>query len=175
MLTDNYKKWYAFVQGNSTVSSTPLPIGNEIIATTLNGVAVPGYTHIQCASGSALESLCPGYKSHIYYGSGSTPASVTDTNLESPISPAMKLTSLTTVSSEYKNHRAILTVSSLATNISSSAITVRELVWLKEMKLSKGASASVESCSVVLAREVLEEPVTIEAGGTHTFEVQFIC
>ena len=174
MLNDNFKIWRRFALTNTEVSEGLLPLGGELTATTLNGVALPGYTHILCNKDTVCQALSPAYKSHIYYGSGSTPASVTDTHLEAPLSPVLKVMSDTKVSAEFKNHSTVLTVSSLATNVSSSPVTVNELVWLKEMSLASSADAQTVNCSVVMARHSLEEPVILGAGESRTFNIRLI-
>jgi len=174
MLNDNFKVWRKFALTNTSVSDTLLPLEGSLTATSLNGVPTSGYTHILCNKDTACQALSPAYKSHIYYGSGRTPASVTDTHLESPLSPVLKVMSETTVSAEFKNHSTVLTVSSLASNVSASAVTIGELVWLKEMSLAASEGGSVTNCSVVMARHTLDEPVTLAAGESRTFNIRII-
>lgn len=174
MLTDNFKKWQKFVLTNTTVSDSPQPIGETFVSTAANGTTTDGLTHILCDADSFAECYSAIHQSLVYVGSGSTPASVTDVRMESPIVPGLYITVITNYSGEFKNHSAVVNISAKVQNISGSTLTINEVGWAKGLMLSDSASSAPSVKYLLMAREVLTEPVTLGAGDAKTFDLKFI-
>lgn len=174
MLTDNFKKWQKFVLTNPTVSDTPQEIGEALVSSAANGTTTEGLTHILCSASNCAETLSLVNRSLLYFGQGSTPSSVSDVRMETPIVPGRSITVVTGFSGEYKNHNTIITLSGEVENIGQDAITIREIGWVKGLMLSTSQSSAASIKYVLMAREVLSEPVVLGNGESKSFEFKIV-
>ncbi len=174
MLTDNFKIWQRFILTNTMMSDTPQPLDGTLVASAANGSTTGGLTHILCNAANFAQCYSAIDRSLVYFGSGTTPAAVTDVKMESGYFPGLYIADSTSITSEYKNHTAIVTVTSLVQNIGASIVTISEVGWLKGLMLSTSAESEATLKFVLMAREVMTEPVTLGSGGTATFNLKFV-
>ena len=99
--------------------------------------------------------------SKLILGTGTTPEKSTDYNLESEITESYDCSTLSRryIKGGTKDH---INVYGVITNTGDTAITVNEVGWIVKSY----------SITVLLAREVLKNPVTIEPGEAKTFNVR---
>ncbi len=171
MLTDNYRRWKAFAMGADTLSNSPQELPGELVGTSLNAISTPGYTHIVLSEDTALKVLSDSHSSYVYYGSSNELPSAGDSALKAPYSTVLKIISTTVSGSEYKDHSCKLKISSIAENVSANDLSIGELVWLKQLPLTKGASEAAENVLVCMARCAFESPVILAAGQTKVFNL----
>lgn len=134
-----FKRWMALGRCQALTASS-----NEIGPTAINN------------------ALCPG----VYFGSGSTPATRDDYTLEAPITSGLTITNGTVayggIAGDYYAH-ALFTVQ----NTSENEITISEVGLFTP--LAYDCSANVSNAHIwnlfLMDRVVLEEPITIPAGG----------
>lgn len=99
--------------------------------------------------------------SKLILGTGTTPEKSTDYNLESEITESYDCSTLSRryIKGGTKDH---INVYGVITNTGDAAITVNEVGWIVKSF----------SSTFLLAREVLNQPVTIEPGEAKTFNVR---
>lgn len=105
----------------------------------------------------------PGLGIRLLLGSGSTPATPDDVNLESTISAYQVVSQTHQLNNGYGS--TILTINRLVKNNTESDISISEMgLFTTASYYGYGSGAAF-----LLAREVLPEPVTLHPGEKHTF------
>ena len=158
------KNWYAFFRSNTFKKVI------EKSAVSLSGIEInSGYMtafpeHMFFRHTSATFSNTNG----ICLGSGTTPATVNDYNLESRITSGL---SASVAQSNDENNDPVYIIA--ITNTSNEAITIAEVGMIGQ--LYQGTNNS--STMVLYERTVLDTPITIEAGGigqvTYTIRMNY--
>lgn len=99
--------------------------------------------------------------SKLILGTGTTPSKSTDYNLESEITESYDCAALSKryIQGETKDH---INVYGVITNTGDATITVNEVGWIVKSF----------SSTFLMARQVLDKPVTIEPGEAKTFNVR---
>ena len=160
---------------NNSLSSTARALPAPIKSIPLSGTAVTPYTHVVCTPDTFGAIYANIQSSLMTFGSGDTPAAVTDCSLKAPFSTTTEVGSETSATVEFKNNKTVITVSGVATNLASSPVNVKEIAWMRVMPLTNTESATSASKSpVLMARHVLSEPVTLAHGEKHTFEMKIV-
>lgn len=175
MLNDNFRIWQAFVFANNSISSTVKQLPAEIHATTSSGTGETAYKYVLCSS-TAFGNLYGNLSSNIMlFGSGSTPAAVTDASLESPFSTTTEINTTYTGSVSVANHSMVITLVCKVRNKKATSITISEMAWIRFMSLTNTAGASSgTNLPVVMARQVLDTPVTLDPGEEHIFTMKLV-
>lgn len=122
-------------------------------------------------SGS-LSSLTP-YSPGVYFGGGSTPATLNDYCLESPITSGLSVTNPTSPIEESGNGKYTLSASYLVGNTSESDINIWEIGFFGFVGRYK--SSTYYKYDTLFERTVLTEPITIQPGESKivTYKITF--
>ena len=107
----------------------------------------------------------------VYFGTGSTPASLADYTLESPITKGLAFAGGLEGDSAYKDGKAEVTARYIVTNTSDAEINIWEIGCFVPVQMSTNSSYQV----VMMERTVLTEPITIPPGESKmvTYKVAF--
>ena len=110
----------------------------------------------------------------VVFGSGTTPATENDYNVESAILSGLSVPT-PTVTYSYDNEKVARKLTYAVTNTSSSSITISEIGWRVKLNCttSQGSGSTIEE-TVLMDRTVLDTPVTIPAGETRIIEYSII-
>lgn len=108
----------------------------------------------------------------VYFGTGSTPASLTDYTLESPITKGLAFAGGIEKVPAYKNGKGEVIASYIVTNTSDAEISIWEIGCF--VPTQDGSNTS-SYAMIMLERTVLTEPITIPAGEAKmvTYKVVF--
>lgn len=107
----------------------------------------------------------------VYFGTGSTPASLEDYTLESPITTGLAFAGGLEGVSAYENGRAEVIARYIVTNTSNAEINIREIGCFVPVHISTTSAYQV----IMMERTVLPEPITIPAGEAKmvTYKITF--
>ena len=107
----------------------------------------------------------------VYFGTGSTPASLADYTLESPITKGRAFAGGLEGAGAYKDGKAEVTGRYIVTNTSGADINIWEIGCFVPVQMSTNSSYQV----VMMERTVLTEPITLPAGEAKmvTYKVVF--
>ena len=149
--TPSTASWYAWKNGSSTYDPKTIVTQNGSNPSSL--VLVPPVTSSQNYS----------YWTFISLGASDTPVTYEDTNLADPISTLTKVSA--SFVAETSGSKTLLTYTITVRNDTSSAITVKEIGiggyhW---------ATGNTNTSGIMIARSVLDTPVTIGVGEMYTF------
>lgn len=164
MITKNYKEWLkqALCLGGS--STTVLSTDTLGQVKNLNGGTyylvgrVKNYPYNQ-STGIVTSNTGIGFA----FGTGTTPPTEDDNNLESMITSGLSLS--VAIRKEAITDGSRVTFTLTVQNTSANAITINEVGYVQSLDTKSsatGTSASTSPC--LLDRTVLDTPVTIEAG-----------
>ena len=136
------------------------------------------YGRCQAIVGS--ESTYPHNSSNdagVYFGTGSTPATVNDYRLESPITSGLSITNPKDLAIKNEGNTYTLSSSMIVTNTTDSDINIYEMgVFTPVMQAYDKAPTTSQSIHYVLMeRTVLSEPITVPAGESKlvTYKITF--
>ena len=160
MLTKNYENILASVLESSTMTYGHLPV-----------IAVNGCVRFLCGNFTdfpytrAAAATTNAAAAGISIGTGGTPATVNDFNLESTISSGVSLSVSTTEAGCEPPGAPFLAYSVTITNTGSEAITIREIGYKQNIKGAPYPGGTTNNSTVcLLDRTVLDTPVTIQPG-----------
>lgn len=183
MFVKNYNLWYS-LQLLGTWGSKDVPV------TLYNGSAFSNYGYLSMYNSTILE-LCKVINNGSYmegsstnganrvsgviFGNGTTAPTVDDYKLSGDAVTGLSSSNVTyTTSSESVNGTKQLTVVYTISNTTGAAITIGEIGLLQYVGTAASSSGSSTYRSVLIERTVLEEPVTIPAGGIGRVEYKII-
>lgn len=132
--------------------------------------ALASYTHFNAAPGSALSnprcksivntgSSYSAPASGVYFGSGPTPATKDDFNLESPITSGLSFTAGKTITGKEADGKYVVYNTFVVKNTTGAPITIYEIG-----AFVTAATANTTWYSFLIDRTVLDEPIVIDAG-----------
>jgi hypothetical protein len=129
----------------------------------------------QCKTMLSSETTSSGADNYrgIYFGTGSTPASLTDYALESPITTGLVFAGGLVGISAYEDGKAEATARYIVTNTSNAEINIWEIGCFAPLQTSNATNNGY--AVIMLERTVLTEPITIPAGEAKmvTYKVVF--
>lgn len=137
----------------------------------------PSGTNVSCYNNDGMNinmakaaSTKTGYTDNIRIGSGTTPATFNDYNLESHITSGFSA-SYSQISKTFTEEGAVWSVIHTITNTSSSPLTVGEIGCFAGIKTTSSGSYN----AVMIDRTVLDTPVTIPVNGVAqiTYTITF--
>ena len=177
MLLDNYYKLIAMSFGKSITRG-----GSPIDFTTLTGATVSMRKHGSHTSsyydtlGLAFGETIAGNLTSSYgtaFGTGTTPPTLSDYTLSGDLITGLSVTTARSV----KEDESGVTCSLLHTvvNNNSDEVTIGEVSYIAQVTGFNGTSSNITNCYCLIERAVLDEPVTIPAGGvgqvTYTIRI----
>lgn len=155
MLTNNYASLLSLSIGTK---SDNLPVCKDING----GTVSPNKTWLATILQYSLTIITGNNKAQrghwMVFGEGSTPVKSSDISIESPITDGFTVISQTS-NIPYIYSSTVMTVTRIVQNTISAPITISEV----------GLYGANTSTAMLLAREVLDEPVTLQPGEKHSF------
>lgn len=156
MLTNNYASLLSLSIGTK---SNNLPVCKDISGGTVN----PNKAWLATILQYSLAIISGGGEAQrghwMVFGEGNTPVESSDISIESPITDGFIVISQTS-NIPYIYSSTIMTVTRIIQNTSSAPITISEVGLY-------GDNTSTDT--IMLAREVLDEPITLQPGEKHSF------
>jgi hypothetical protein len=167
MLLDNFDYWQfyrLYTESTGTISSDSNPIRNTA------GEAFQIY--ITSNTTTTFLSLYSAKNLSITVGTGSSAPSKTDYKLENSVSASMTFTTRThsVVIDNAKNTHVICQASGHYTG--EDTVTLREIGILKTLYTS--SSSTNNTTSVLLARSLLEKPITLNTNDSFAIEYEIV-
>lgn len=162
MITKNFKARLATILQTNGSSKGWLSVKDTEGTTRYLGCSVPGYNIFP---GTCTQNISFGSSSGIWLGSGNTPASEEDYNLESRITSGLSAASPSLTEGIDGSGNLYLEMVFLLSNTTSSDITVREIGYVQDFRLAntQGDTMANTNRNVMLDRTVLATPVTVPA------------
>lgn len=160
--------WDTVVDCGGTARSWYLP--NSTGKNIGNAIKIAQCRTMQAAiSGSSINLNYPG----IYFGSGTTAPTKDDYNLESPITSGLSITMGEFLSSENGEGSYSYASSFILRNTTEEDITIREIGIFGQVVY--GVNSPFYNYLVLFRRDVLPNPVTIQAGESKlvTYKITF--
>ena len=156
MLTNNYASLLSLSIGTK---SNNLPVCKDTNGSTVS----PNKTWLATILQYSITTITgdgEAQRGHwMVFGEGSTPVKSSDISIESPITEGFDVISQTS-NIPYIYSSTAMTVTRIIQNTGSTPITISEVGLY-------GANVSTET--IMLAREVLAEPITLQPGEKHSF------
>ena len=156
MLTNNYASLLSLAVG--TVRNT-LPVCKDTNGDTVSS----NYTWLGTILQYSLTIITGDGESQrghwMVFGEGSTPVKSSDISIESPITDGFTVISQTS-NMPYIYSSTTMTVTRIIQNTGSAPITISEVGLY---------GANISTATIMLAREVLAEPITLQPGEKHSF------
>lgn len=159
MLTRNFMQMLGISSGMG-LTNTPKPVGTQ--GNEISGITMGLGSNTTNIFGSVYWA-----KSRFALGTGNTAAKSTDYKVETEITEGFDCSTLTKryVQGTEKDY---INISGIITNNGSSDITFNEIGWYVFYKLNS------DSYEMMLAREVLDNPITIEPGKSVAINVNLM-
>ena len=156
MLTNNYASLLSLSIGTK---SDNLPVCKDING----GTVSPDMTWLATILQYPLTIITGNNKVQrghwMVFGEGSTPVKSSDISIESPITEGFDVISQTS-NIPYIYSSTVMTVTRIVQNTGSAPITISEVGLY---------GANGQTTAIMLAREVLAEPITLQPGEKHSF------
>lgn len=172
MLTRNHKNMLASIITKTNVNYTGLPVKATNGNTYYLNAALSGFPQLNPTTTFARSVSAAG----IQVGSGNTPASENDYQLDSTITNS-SLTGSVNVSRVIEDGKLYIIFDLTITNVSADAIQIHEIGYFQYLSsgtTQAGTSVSSSYC-FMLDRTVLDTPVSVPAGDFATIRYKIGC
>lgn len=131
-----------------------------------------GNTTVMCIDATWNSSYCTmGHNNfstraymHFAVGDGDTPPTSEDYALDNDITSSFSNVTISSVSTTATSENTTITYIITGTNSTSDTLTIREIGYVKDIYYSQ----SFNTVPVLMAREVLDEPIVVEPNQTFT-------
>lgn len=134
----------------------------------------------KCKTIVASESCYPydAYSAGVYFGTGNTPATLNDYNLEAPITSGLSITNPRQLVTKQEGNTYIISAPMIVSNTTITDISIYEMGIFTPVMQSYSdrptdSGKTVHYC--LMERTVLDEPITIPAGESKlvTYKITF--
>jgi len=171
MLTNNFINLSKIVMLCNNYNKTTYIKVRDISGVERYLVPVQSYAY---PSSDSMDSFTTNYSAQGWsVGSGTTPPSVNDYQLESTIGSNISGKVSTTPISDESLNRIIKRITVIVTNNGSTNMIIGEIGYKSQLIAGSAIGATGNSSQYLLYREVLESPVTLAPGDSTSFVIDF--